>query len=454
MKMVLIGAIAIGVCIGALAAAVFVTRWSAWGLDVVKGTLTPILELFAPIKNLCKKAVKKLDDCVCRWVTPSYVRTWGDWKIIAFLILAVCFAIVRGILICVNSGGMDLLQRIGDNTIVGSFSALTGDSFSVAVCLRLVVIVLVTDFFIEHCKKLPIAVQLLYDVLFIACFALIFDLIKDSIFDFVPQNWWNMFQIDFDYRNLMREDSNAFVSVMKLLYAIWGFLLNFLLKLLTVVVGVVIFLKAIGDILSSFFCGIASYAFVISMGLLLQPLPLKGEVFDAILTVLALFCIVGMELLALNLDKIFNKKYKEAQCLQQEENEPKASGNKLPYHWLLTFFTGYFASPIFYFVLVCILSMIQEGYNTFTTTGAIYLICIFLLICMPCFFVLKRNVIGHGERWKRFGGFVLRVLLFYPICFITVIKWVFWLIQAVVMRLNKEKAEDFECKKCSWLFGR
>ena len=70
MKMVLIGAIAIGVCIGALAAAVFVTRWSAWGLDVVKGTLTPILELFAPIKNLCKKAVKKLDDCVCRWVTP------------------------------------------------------------------------------------------------------------------------------------------------------------------------------------------------------------------------------------------------------------------------------------------------------------------------------------------------------------------------------------------------
>jgi hypothetical protein len=298
----------------------------------------------------------------------------------------------------------------------------------------------------------------LYDILFIIGFSLVFDLISTSIFDFIPSDWWNILQIKVDSSHFGGDIKN-FGEMVYFIGVIWGYLFNFLLKVLTIVSGALLFVRAAGNVVSSFCCSISSMAAVGIVYALVCFIPGNHKWVEVVMLIFMMISIVLVELLVFNFDKIAESVEEPnittiTDKLFKWDNEHKTVEHTQPYNWLTVWIAGYLGSPLFVLSVLFVLSFknAETVLNGISLIGS--LLIVYALTCTPAILMMIKK---KGEDYNMILGIlglVARSLTFYPIVLCFVVKSVIVFIINIVKRFKKEEMIDFSNPVFEWMMVR
>lgn len=406
--------------------AYFVRKLSVWGYKIAAGIAKPLKDMTRPMTRALRSLSKKLDTAVYSiYNAPRIVAIFGSWKLQIFMIFATLFIIIQFIVALISGNGSDFFERIFSNTLIGSIGMLGKSSFSIPIYLRLLFTAAVTDFFMKHCCKIKIGAQILYSIIFIIFCATAFELLPDTLFNFVPDKWWAMFQVSGPSLNSINAIDSFVPAVLQLTLSIWGTLLNWLLVAISVYIGILILIRAVGDIVSSWLCSIAAFLFIFSVGSLIQLLNWDSTTIDILLALLALFCVVGFELFVLHFDTIFSLVDSEVSTIVKEDDWEIEEDviNQLPYNWLTVFIAGYFGSPFFYLFVLLIILLPETDLILHAILLIIVFLALFVICCIPGIILICKRVFSRSARAKHIFILMLKGILYIPILILSLL-WI------------------------------
>ena len=403
-----------------IVAAIAVQMLSNYTLNVAKYLVYPFAGVVKPIL-VGIEFLKDLTDGIGE--PPDIIKKLGGFRLILFMIAVLTATISMIKEITMTADLHTLLEIVLLNTSVGGLMAIfEGVEISITVCMDILLFSIFTGWFVSHCLKLSLPIQLLYDSLFILFIALVLEKLPEFRYSFISREWWAMLKYDLPELTTGISEGNVFLAVMEDLLPMWNTLLNRLLLFISLIVGVVFIIAAIGNVASSFLCGVIS---VILLSLVSYGAnPWLEIIPESIAMILVLIVIVLIELFIFNLGRFIPEDF-AGEHISMLEAIDELDGNFMK---SLICFAGYFGIPVLGLTFVCASILIfdrpSDGTEFILICNTVSILFLsFLACCLP------------GMIWAVFDSGRLSAAWKVIISVVKTIPWmlIFYAVQALVI---------------------